>query len=89
MLGVRGYAGTVTEALARQDRSFTETENAVHKTDHAVVGENLVSLHEGAGEQREWAVYGPACLACLAIDETEVDHWLDDLLPLSDGVALG
>ena len=36
--GVRGYAGTLAEALARQDRSFTETENAAHQTDHAVVG---------------------------------------------------
>lgn len=36
--GVRGYAGTLAEALARQDRSFTETENAAHRTDHAVVG---------------------------------------------------
>jgi HD-like signal output (HDOD) protein len=38
MMGVKGYAGTLAEALARQDRSFTETENAAHKTDHAVVG---------------------------------------------------
>lgn len=38
MQGVPGYAGTLTEALARQDRSFTETENAAHRTDHAVVG---------------------------------------------------
>lgn len=38
MQGMRGYAGTLAEALARQDRSFTETENAAHKTDHAVVG---------------------------------------------------
>ena len=36
--GVRGYSGTLTEALARQDRSFTETENAAHRTDHTVVG---------------------------------------------------
>jgi HD-like signal output (HDOD) protein len=36
--GVKGYAGTLVEALARQDRSFIQTENAVHKTDHAVVG---------------------------------------------------
>jgi HD-like signal output (HDOD) protein len=36
--GLRGYAGTLAEALARQDRSFTQTENAVHHTDHAVVG---------------------------------------------------
>ena len=38
LLGVKGYAGTLAEALARQDRSFTQTENAAHKTDHAVVG---------------------------------------------------
>ena len=38
MVGVKGYAGTLAEALARQDRSFTETENAAHQTDHAVVG---------------------------------------------------
>ena len=35
---VRGYASTVTEALARRDRTFTQTENANHRTDHAVVG---------------------------------------------------
>ena len=38
LLGVKGYAGTLAEALARQDRTFTQTENAAHKTDHAVVG---------------------------------------------------
>lgn len=35
---IRGYASTVSEALARQDRTFTATENANHRTDHAVVG---------------------------------------------------
>jgi len=38
LLGMKGYAGTLAEAMARQDRSFTQTENTVHKTDHAVVG---------------------------------------------------
>lgn len=38
MQGVKGYGGTLAEALARQDRSFTDTENAAHRTDHAVVG---------------------------------------------------
>lgn len=134
MQGVRGYAGTLTEALARQDRSFTETENAAHKTDHAVVGalvartwrlptpiyqavrlhhdftilrdmnvaadvrtlvamgliaEHLVTRHEGAAEQREWALYGPACLACLVVSEEEVDTWLDALHPVFEGVVLG
>jgi HD-like signal output (HDOD) protein len=36
--GVKGYQGTLVEALARQDRSFVQTENAAHHTDHAVVG---------------------------------------------------
>jgi len=134
MQGVRGYAGTLTEALARQDRSFTETENAAHKTDHAVVGalvartwrlptpiyqavrlhhdftilqdsqalpevrtlvamalvaEHLVTLHEGAREQREWEAYGPACLAALHVEEAELDTWIDALHPVFEGVTLG
>lgn len=36
--GVKGYSSTMTEALARKDRTFTQTENANHRTDHAVVG---------------------------------------------------
>jgi HD-like signal output (HDOD) protein len=36
--GVKGYQGTFVEAMARQDRSFVQTENANHRTDHAVVG---------------------------------------------------
>lgn len=35
---VRGYAGTLVEAAARIDRPFVATENANHRTDHAVVG---------------------------------------------------
>ena len=38
MRGVKGYGSTITEALARKDRTFTQTENANHRTDHAVVG---------------------------------------------------
>lgn len=38
MQSVRAYAGTMVEARARRDRSFVETENANHRTDHAVVG---------------------------------------------------
>jgi HD-like signal output (HDOD) protein len=38
MQSVRGYAGTMVEARARTDRSHIETENANHRTDHAVVG---------------------------------------------------
>ena len=36
--GLKGYSDTLAEAMARQDRTFTQTENAVHRTDHAVVG---------------------------------------------------
>lgn len=38
MQSVRGYAGTMVEARARRDRSYIDTENANHRTDHAVVG---------------------------------------------------
>lgn len=38
MQSVKGYAGTMMEGLARKDRSFVATENANHRTDHAVVG---------------------------------------------------
>jgi HD-like signal output (HDOD) protein len=38
MQSVRGYAGTMAEGAARKDRSFVATENANHRTDHAVVG---------------------------------------------------
>jgi HD-like signal output (HDOD) protein len=36
--GLRGYAGTLVEARARQDRTHTATEQAAHKTDHTIVG---------------------------------------------------
>ena len=36
--GVKGYGSTMVEALARKDRTFVQTENANHRTDHAVVG---------------------------------------------------
>ena len=35
---VKGYLGTMVEASARIDRSYVQTENANHRTDHAVVG---------------------------------------------------
>ncbi|MES2088618.1 MAG: HDOD domain-containing protein [Pseudomonadota bacterium] len=38
MQSVKGYVGTLVEAQARIDRSFVATENANHRTDHAVVG---------------------------------------------------
>jgi len=38
MQSVKGYSGTLVEANARIDRSPVATENANHRTDHAVVG---------------------------------------------------
>jgi HD-like signal output (HDOD) protein len=35
---VKGYLGTMVEASARIDRTYVQTENANHRTDHAVVG---------------------------------------------------
>lgn len=34
----RSYGSTIVEGHARRDRSFVQTENANHRTDHAVVG---------------------------------------------------
>lgn len=33
-----GYGSTIVEGLARRDQTFVQTENANHRTDHAVVG---------------------------------------------------
>jgi HD-like signal output (HDOD) protein len=41
---MRGYAATMVEAGARIDRPFIATENANHKTDHAVVGALVVRV---------------------------------------------
>jgi HD-like signal output (HDOD) protein len=41
---VRGYGATMVEAGARIDRPFIATENANHRTDHAVVGALVVKV---------------------------------------------
>jgi HD-like signal output (HDOD) protein len=41
---VRGYAATMVEAGARIDRPYIATENANHRTDHAVVGALVVRV---------------------------------------------
>jgi HD-like signal output (HDOD) protein len=51
---LRGYGGTMAEAEARIDRSYVATENANHRTDHAVVGA-LVA--------RAWGLAEPVVLA--------------------------
>jgi HD-like signal output (HDOD) protein len=35
---IKGYSGTMVEGHARRDRSYIQTENVNHRTDHAVVG---------------------------------------------------
>lgn len=131
--GVKGYGSTITEALARKDRTFIQTENANHRTDHAVVGaivartwhlpaevavairlhhdfsalqdarfpdavrhlvamgliaEYLVQQHEGVAEPADWRLHGEPCLRHLQIDETEVEHWVDELHPAFEAVDL-
>jgi len=41
---VRGYAATMVEAAARIDRPYIATENANHRTDHAVVGALVIRV---------------------------------------------
>ena len=61
---VRGYASTVTEALARKDRTFTQTENANHRTDHAVVGAIVARTWHLPGDvaQAIWLHHDFSCL---------------------------
>ncbi|RQO57282.1 histidine kinase [Paucibacter sp. KBW04] len=47
---VRGYGSTLVEAAARIDRSFIATENANHRTDHAVAGALLARAWNMAPE---------------------------------------
>lgn len=64
MKAVRGYSSTVTEALARKDRTFTQTENANHRTDHAVVGAIVARTWHLPGDvaQAIWLHHDFACL---------------------------
>ena len=50
MQSLRGYAGTMVEAAARIDRSYIATENANHRTDHAVVGALVARVWQLAPE---------------------------------------
>jgi len=61
---VRGYGSTVTEALARKDRTFTQTENANHHTDHAVMGAIVARTWHLPGDvaQAIWLHHDFACL---------------------------
>jgi HD-like signal output (HDOD) protein len=47
---VRGYGSTMVEAAARIDRPYIATENANHKTDHAVVGALVIRAWNMAPE---------------------------------------
>ena len=69
---VRGYGSTLTEALARQDRTFTQTENANHRTDHAVVGAIVARTWHlpAAVAQAIWLHHDFACLADERFDPT-------------------
>ena len=71
MQSVRGYAGTLVEAQARKDRSFIETENANHRTDHAVVG---------ALTARVWKL-APAVVAAIRLHHSLESLGSDDIEP--------
>jgi HD-like signal output (HDOD) protein len=47
---LRGYGGTMVEAQARRDRTYVQTENANHRTDHAVVGALVARVWQLAPE---------------------------------------
>jgi len=91
--GVKGYAGTLTEALARMDRSFTATENAAHRTDHAVIGAIVartwhlppvialaIRLHHDFG------VWGNAAISAQARNLVAIALLADTLVAQHEGV---
>jgi HD-like signal output (HDOD) protein len=68
-----GYAGTLAEAAARKDRGLIATENANHRSDHAVVGA-LVA--------RAWQVAPPVMVAI------RLHHEVDQASGAADPEAL-
>ncbi len=68
---LRGYGSTLVEAAARIDRSFIDTENANHRTDHAVVGA-LVA--------RVWAL-SPSVMAAIRLHHDLPALGADDIEP--------
>ena len=73
---VRGYGSTVTEALARKDRTFTQTENANHRTDHAVMGAIVARTWHLPGDvaQAIWLHHDFACLGDERFNAADKDH---------------
>jgi HD-like signal output (HDOD) protein len=67
---VRGYGSTLVEASARIDRPFIATENANHRTDHAVVGALVARLWHLAPEVMA-AIRLHHDLAVLAAEDAE------------------
>jgi HD-like signal output (HDOD) protein len=47
---LKGYAGTMIEGQARRDRTYVQTENANHRTDHGVVGALVARVWQLAPE---------------------------------------
>jgi len=45
----------------------------------ALLADQLVFLHEGIKENREWDLHGKACMDFLHVSEKEVEHWQDAL----------
>lgn len=47
---IKGYAATMIEGQARRDRTYVQTENANHRTDHGVVGALVARVWQLAPE---------------------------------------
>lgn len=47
---VKGYGSTMVEGVARRDRTYVQTENANHRTDHCVVGALVARVWQLAPE---------------------------------------
>jgi HD-like signal output (HDOD) protein len=96
MQGVKGYAGTLAEALARQDRSFTDTENAAHRTDHAVVGALVARtwrmpepIYQAVRLHHDFSVLGASYVSTQVRTLVAMALVADHLVGQHEGVAVG
>ncbi|MDN3922836.1 HDOD domain-containing protein [Roseateles violae] len=93
MQSVPGYGGTLVEAGARIDRPFIATENANHRTDHAVVGALVMrvwnmppELMAGIRLHHDFAVLGGTSVEPLVQGLIAAGHVAEHLMRRHEGL---
>lgn len=53
-----------------------------------LLAEFLVHHHENLTPTRGWTLHGQACMDHLHVTQDELNHWIDELYPAFEAVAL-